>query len=119
MNHYKKGAQAERKMIEILRKKGFACVRVAGSGRARFEQPDIIASNRKRTLSIECKHVNSDVVYIPKEELNALIKFSKDFGAEPILAVRFKKKWEFWKLKKEKNEKKYIGFKKNRGEKII
>ena len=113
---YKKGAQAERKLIEKLREKGFACARVAGSGRARFEQPDIIARNRKRLLSIECKHVNSDNVYVPKEEIGALILFSKKFGAEPILAARFRKKWCFWKLKNlKKTDNKNYCFRKNEG----
>ncbi len=117
---YRKGAQAERKMIEILRELGFACVRVAGSGRARFEQPDILASNRKRLLSIECKHVNSDSVYIPKEEICALLRFSKNFGAEPMLTVRFRKTWEFWHLSNiEDIENKNFCFKKGLGEKTI
>lgn len=95
---YRKGAQAERRLIEILRKKGFACVRVAGSGRARFEQPDIVASNSHRIFSIECKHINDDCIYIPKQEVRALMRFSKRFGAEPVIAVRFKRTWQFWLL---------------------
>jgi Holliday junction resolvase len=118
--NYRKGAQAERKLIEKLREEGFACVRVAGSGRARFEQPDVIASNGKRVMAIECKHVNSDCVYIPKEEINALLKFSREFGAEPVLAVRFKKRWCYWALESVGGvESKNHSFKKGNGKDSI
>ena len=117
---YKKGAHAERKLIEMLRSQGYVCVRVAGSGRARFEQPDIIASNRKRLLSIECKHISANSVYISKEEVHALKEFSKKFGAEPIIAVRFKKKWEFWRIVNlEGTKNQYYCFRKGEGKEFI
>jgi len=97
---YRKGADAERRLIKLLRKRGYECVRVAGSGRARFEQPDILASNGGRVICIECKFVNKDVLYVSKEEIDALKRFATRFGCEPMLAVQFRRKWRFWKVGK-------------------
>jgi Holliday junction resolvase len=47
-------------------------------------------------MAIECKATKSNSVYIPKDEVQALVKFSQMFGAEPWVAVRFaRKEWLF------------------------
>ena len=103
---YKKGAQAERRLVKKLVAMGFACVRVAGSGRARMEQPDVISSNRKRLIAFECKRTSKKSIYVPKEEIDALKSFATRFGCEAFVAASIGKKWYFWdifKLKRTKN----------------
>jgi len=101
---YRKGADAERRLIKLLREKGYECVRVAGSGRARFEQPDVLASDGGKVICIECKFVNKDVLYISREEIDALKRFARRFGCKPVLAVQFKKRWRFWEVEKLKGK---------------
>jgi Holliday junction resolvase len=96
MGVYSKGAGYERELLELLKKKGFAVVRVAGSGRARMEQPDLIASNGKKTLGIECKYSSTKYKTIKKEEVNSLLKFCEEFGCTAVLAYRFPRvEWKF------------------------
>ena len=105
--NYNKGAQAERRLIKKLIEKGFTCIRVAGSGRARTEQPDIIASNGTRIIAFECKRTVKKSVYIPKEEIEDLKKFSKGFKCEAVIAANIGRKWYFWdaySIKKTQNK---------------
>ena len=96
MSVYSKGACYERELLELLKSKGFTAVRVAGSGRARMEQPDLLASNGSRTLGIECKYSGSNYKSISKEEVNALFKFCKGFNCTALLAFRFPRQdWKF------------------------
>ncbi len=96
MPNYNKGAKYERELFELLRKKGYAVVRVAGSGRARHEQPDLLASNGSSYYGIECKFSSTGYKTIEKKEVNDLILFCKEFGCIPVLAFRFtNSKWKF------------------------
>lgn len=96
MSVYSKGASYERELIEKLKSKGFTAVRVAGSGRARMEQPDLLASNGVKTLGIECKYSSTNYKTIVKEEVNALLKFCKGFNCTAVLAFRFPRQdWKF------------------------
>ena len=96
MGKYSKGADYERELIQLFKNKNFAAVRVAGSGRARMEQPDILASNGEIILGIESKYSGSDYKTIVKEEVNALVTFCKQFGCIPVLAFRFPHtEWKF------------------------
>ncbi len=97
MSTYSKGASYERELLSLLKTKGYAAVRVAGSGRARMEQPDLIASNGRKVLGFECKYSGNDYKTITKEEVNSFIKFCKEFGCTPVLAYRFQR--EDWKFK--------------------
>ncbi|VVB74874.1 Holliday junction resolvase Hjc [Candidatus Tiddalikarchaeum anstoanum] len=98
MNSYRKGANYERELIDILRSRGYAAIRVAGSGMARFEQPDIIAGNGSKVLAFECKFSSSDYKTINKADVNEFFEFSKRFGAKPFLAFRFPHSEWFFKL---------------------
>lgn len=99
MGKYTKGAGYERELLSIFLNKGFAVIRVAGSGRARIEQPDLLASNGKKIFGIECKYSSSNYKTIIKEEVNSLILFCKKFDCIPLLAFRFSnKKWKIIKL---------------------
>ncbi len=102
MGRYYKGACYERELVKLLVSKGFAAVRVAGSGRARMEQPDIIASNCKNLYGIESKFSSTNYKTIKKKEVNSLYKFCKNFGCRAFLAFRFRRTpWKFMEIKEE------------------
>lgn len=91
-----KGTNSERELIHLLWKEGFASIRCAGSGSSRYPTPDILAGNGKTIVSIEAKSRAKLPVYLTKEEIDDLIKFSEQFGSIPLVAVRIKR--EQWKL---------------------
>jgi len=89
MNLKQKGSNAEREMVHMFWETGnWVAHRIAGSGSNKYPSPDIIASNNIRRVAIEVK-TTKKTVYIPKEEITALKKFSVMFGAEPWVAVKF------------------------------
>ena len=81
---YRKGASAERELIKMLEKKGFAVVRSAGS-----KKVDIVAGNGKTYLCIEVKTTRSDKLYLSEEDLMKVKNFSTIFGGKGIIAVKF------------------------------
>ncbi|AAL81627.1 MULTISPECIES: Holliday junction resolvase Hjc [Pyrococcus] len=81
---YRKGAQAERELIKLLEKHGFAVVRSAGS-----KKVDLVAGNGKKYLCIEVKVTKKDHLYVGKRDMGRLIEFSRRFGGIPVLAVKF------------------------------
>lgn len=99
MAYYSKGAAYERELMAILGAKGFAVARIAGSGKAKVEEPDLIAGNCRIILAIECKYSGTLYKTVNKEQVNDLVKFSKCFGARAILAFRFAHcQWKFMEL---------------------
>jgi holliday junction resolvase Hjr len=91
-----KGTKGERELLKELWHRGWATIRSAGSGSMRFPSPDLLAGRAERKLAIECKVTKEDVKYFEKEEINELIEFSRMFGAEPWLAIKFKSEdWFF------------------------
>lgn len=98
MKHKIKGVNAERNLVHLFFANGWSAVRVAGSGSSRYPSPDILASNNKRLLAIECKTSRKKSLYIRKEEIQQLAEFCKAFGSETWLAVKFNKgDWKFLK----------------------
>lgn len=96
MKQKTKGTNAERELIHLLWGKGWAAVRVAGSGSGHYPSPDLLAGNGVRRLAIECKSTGEIKKYLTKEEVGDLIAFSARFGAEPWIGLRFNKtKWLF------------------------
>ncbi len=96
MSRKGKGINAERELIHLLWAKGWAAVRVAGSGSSRYPSPDVLAGNGVRRLAIECKSSGDKRRYLPKDEIEKLLEFSRTFGAEPWIGVRFNKhSWYF------------------------
>lgn len=85
----KKGSRAERELFHMLWDLNWAVVRSAGSGSSQMPSPDLIASNGKRSLAIECKSIKATKQYFPLDEIQQLSEFSKMFGAEPWIGVRF------------------------------
>ena len=64
-------------------------MRVAGSGSSRYPSPDILAGNAIRRLAIECKVTKDKKKYFPKSEIEQLNHFSRKFGSEPWIGVKF------------------------------
>ncbi len=84
-----KGSNAERELFHIFWKSGWACSRVAGSGSNRYPSPDLIAGNGGRLLAIECKCSKYEKIYLPIEEVEALLEYSGKLGAETWIAAKF------------------------------
>ena len=100
MANYSKGAAYERELMEILGLNGFAVARIAGSGKAKVEEPDLIAGNKKLIMAIECKYSGSKYKTVHMEQINDLFNFAKCFGAKAILAFRFSHTpWKFMEIK--------------------
>lgn len=94
-----KGSHAERELIHLFWKEGWAAVRVAGSGSMKYPSPDVVASNALRRMAIECKAVGEEKKYLTQAEIDQLVTFSQTFGAEAWLAVRFdNENWYFFSL---------------------
>lgn len=94
-----KGSKAERELLHMFWNTNiWAAIRAPGSGSIPLPSPDILASNTKRYLAIECKSVRDPKKYFPNEEIEQLVLFAKKFGAEPWVGVRFDREgWFFLK----------------------
>src|SRR3989344_3893780 len=93
-----KGSRTERELVQLFKDNNWAAIRVAGSGLTSDQNTDVIAGNGKRHLAIECKSVKGKYKHLYSEQIEDLIKFSKNFGAEPWIAIRFNVKgWYFLK----------------------
>lgn len=91
-----KGTRAERELYHLLWDKGFAVVRVAGSGSTPLPAPDLIAGKLGKIYAIECKTIKSNKKYMNEEEINSLNSFSRIFGATPLIGIRFaRENWYF------------------------
>lgn len=99
MNLKKKGIDAERDLIKKFWGSGWAAIRSAGSGSMHYPSPDLLVGKNGRRLAIECKITSSTKKYLPISEINLLDYFSKTFGAESWIAVKFPKiPWSFFTL---------------------
>lgn len=96
MSHKSKGIRGEREVINLFWSEGWAAIRSAGSGSMHFPSPDILAGNKLRALAIECKVTKDTRKYFEKKEVRDLKSFSEYFGAEPWIAVKFRREdWCF------------------------
>ncbi|NJE60806.1 Holliday junction resolvase Hjc [Thermococcus sp. 21S7] len=90
---YRRGASAERELIKMLEKAGFAVVRSAGS-----KKIDIVAGNGRLYLCIEVKSTRGERLYFSSEDYEKLVSFAGKFGAEPLIAVKFVNNgWRFFR----------------------
>ena len=93
-----KGSRTERELLSMFFNKDFVGTRTAGSGSTPLLAPDIIVGGNGRVLAIECKS-GKDKRYITKDQIKELREFSKKFGAESWLGVRFDREgWYFLNL---------------------
>jgi holliday junction resolvase Hjr len=90
MSKKSKGINAEREIIHMFwGQKEWAAVRVAGSGSIKYSVVDVLAGKPGRKLAIECKSVKNERLFFSKEDLSQLLEFSKRYGAEPWIGIRF------------------------------
>lgn len=98
MPRYNKGANAERELIKILDKEGFAVLRVAGSGVNPIPCPDVVALKKGRIIAFECKAKKGEYLSIAHAQLEEEIDWSEKAGAEFIVAWKVPRKgWLFFK----------------------
>lgn len=96
LNRKAKGTAAERELIHMFWESGWAAFRAAGSGSTRLACPDVIAGNISRKIAVECKTTKNNKKYLNKKEVKELQEFSKIFGCEAWIAIRFNgKNWYF------------------------
>jgi len=93
----RKGYKEEIDLVKILWDNNFAAIRAPASGGATKKPlPDVIAGNGDKYLAIEVKTTSKDKIYIDSQKIEGLLKFSKIFGAEAYIGIKFKyKKWLF------------------------
>jgi len=96
MSTKSKGTRYERELFHMFWNNGFVAIRTAGSGSTPMPAPDLIASNSRKIFAVECKAVHSLRKYFPPKEINELNEFSRKFGAEPYIAIRFDRKGWFF-----------------------
>jgi Holliday junction resolvase len=93
-----KGDRRERELVNRLDDAGFAVMRAPASGSATARSlPDVLAGNGRVFYAIEAKSSGGDPIYLTGEEIEALIYFSQNFGAQPKVGVRFDREdWYFF-----------------------
>ena len=89
INRKAKGSKGERELIKFPNESGWSAIRAAGSGSSIYPSPDILAGNAIRRLAIECKVTKENKKYFTNEEIEQLLTFSRNFGAESWVAVKF------------------------------
>lgn len=93
---YRKGASAERELIKMLEKEGFAVLRSAGS-----KKVDIVAGNGKLYLCIEVKTTKNDKIYLSEDDVEKVKSFANTFGGKGIIAIKFiNNGWYFFEVEK-------------------
>ncbi len=95
---YNKGANAERELIKVLDGRGFAVLRVAGSGVNPIPSPDVVALKGGKIFAVECKARKGDYLAIPIKNMVDEINWSRVAGAEFFVGWKVPHKgWFFLK----------------------
>ncbi len=76
----------------MLYRKGFAVVRVAGSGATSLPCPDCLALSKKRKLAFECKAWSGNYLHLPVQQMDELSRWSEIAGIDFFVA---------WKIPRE------------------
>ena len=97
MSNKHKGSNAERELIHLFwTQPNWFAIRVAGSGSMKYPAPDILAGTTTRKLCIECKISGENNIYLPTDEIQSLLNFSRRVGGETYIAFRFNHTtWKF------------------------
>jgi len=99
MSRKSKGINAERDLVHAFWGKGYACVRIAGSGSSRYPSADLVVGKGSRKMVVECKATKKDKQYFDKTQIELFKQFATIFGGEPWIAVKFdRKEWSFLKI---------------------
>lgn len=89
----KKGSLEERYLVNFLEDNGYAATRIPASGGAtKSDRPDVLAGNGRNCYAFEVKSSKKDVIYIRREQIMELLRFSQKFGAKPLVCVKFTRK---------------------------
>ncbi len=110
INRKNKGSNAERELVSMFWKAGWAAIRVAGSGLTKNPNPDVLAANKIRRIAVECKTTKETRKYFSKRDIEQLKEFSEMFGSEAWIGIKFNNmKWFFISLEDlEKTNKGYV-----------
>ena len=85
-----KGTRAEQNLTNLIDEAGWAVMRAPSSGSStERELPDVLAGNGSKFVAIEAKRPGDGSVYLTDAEVSALVYFSENFGATPMLGVKF------------------------------
>ncbi|AAR39268.1 NEQ424 [Nanoarchaeum equitans Kin4-M] len=84
-------SNVEREIQSLIWEKGFACLRIAGSGSSRYPAADLIAKIKDLYI-IEVKYTHKDYVYIKDEQLEQIELLCKKFEAKPLIVIKFSRK---------------------------
>ena len=97
----KKGSRTERELLHKFFEHNWSCIRTAGSGNTTELATDLIAGKKGRVLAIECKSSKAEIKrYLKTEQIEGLKKFSKTFGAEAWIGMRYNNEdWWFLQIK--------------------
>jgi Holliday junction resolvase len=97
-NANEKGDRRERELVNELDAAGFAVMRAPASGSAtERELPDVLAGDGSDFYAIEAKSSAGQPIYLDGEEIEALLFFARNFGANPRIGVRFDREdWYFF-----------------------
>ena len=103
---FRKGYQAELKLVDLLVQRGFYAVRVLVSGGRGFPC-DVLAAKGEDKRAYEVKSTKEKTLYLYKTDTEPLIEFCRKFGFQAYLAVRWKYKkknpWTFIQINEAKS----------------
>ena len=95
-NKKQKGTVAENELIHKFWENNYAALRTAGSGSSKYPSPDLLVSNSNKIMALEIKVINSNKKYFKKKEISELEEFSKIFGCESWVGIKFiENQWFF------------------------
>jgi Holliday junction resolvase len=98
LRRYQKGAHAERELLEILHKRGYAVIRAAGSGVSGIG-PDVVAIKDHLGLAFECKAHESAALGFDQDHYNKISEWQHKSGYLTYIAWRMNNKgWYFLML---------------------
>ena len=94
-----KGSRTERELLHKFFARGWMALRCAGSGSTQELAVDLIAGKDGRVLAIECKASKKETKrYLKEEQIEGLKEFSKTFGAEAWIGMKYNNEgWLFLK----------------------
>jgi Holliday junction resolvase len=96
MSRKSKGSNAERDLVHRFNAAGWSAIRSAGSGSMVHESPDVLAGNNLRRIAVECKTTKDIKKYLTQKEVDELLHFANNFGAEPWIGIKFDRmEWSF------------------------
>lgn len=95
----RRGSNAERELANELYSKGFAVLRVAGSGAAQYPTPDLLVLNDCRTVALECKMRKTPYLYLRDSDIQTLKEFQELADCQAFFAVKFLRRgWHFYPI---------------------